>query len=74
MRLGEKVAPRAAGRLRKVLLAIRVTAQADVVTDAFDRTMTAVAATTRRVLRLLVQTAQLRARVTSRAGGRSGNA
>ena len=73
MRLGKQVTPRAAGRLREVLSAIRVTAQADVVIGGFDRPMTGVATATRGMLRLLVQPAQLGADVAGRAGGRSGH-
>lgn len=59
MRLGEQVAARATGRISKVLFPIRVAAQANIAARAFDRTVAGVAAATRRMLRFLVQTAQL---------------
>jgi hypothetical protein len=74
VRFRKEVTPGAAGRIREVLLTIGVTAQADIVTGAFGRPMPGVATATRRMLDLLVQTAQLRARVASRASGRGGDA
>lgn len=71
MGLGEQVAARAARRIGEVLFAIGVTAQTHVVAGARNWTVAGVTKTARRMLGLLMQTAQLGTFVARRARGRS---